>query len=185
MSFTVEGPGSDSDEPGAADAADDAASSTITRRANAFMIDLVLTFAITALIAVTAFFTTAVALVPVVVIAVPGVAIVANTIAVWRIGHTLGQWMLGLSVVESTTGGRIGLGRSVIRALIITSPVIASVVIEFALSAGGGRGWSPAGFVWFVTAVWFFMLVIASAFRTGALHDVATRSTVIHGQPRP
>jgi len=177
-------PGDTSAGPSAADAADDAASSTVTRRANAFMIDLVLTFAVTALVSATAFITSSLELLSVILVVIPAIAVTVNTVSVWRVGHTLGQWLLGLSVVDAQTGSRMGSGRAIVRTLIIISPVLLSVAIGVLLALDGNGGSSPIGYVWFVTSVWFFMLVIASAFRTGALHDVATRSTVIHGQPR-
>ena len=148
------------------------------------MLDLVLTFAVTALVSATAFVTSSLELLLVVLVVIPAVAVAINTVAVWRVGHTLGQWLLGLSVVDAQTGSRIGPGRAIVRTFIIISPALLSVAIGISLALGGSGGSSPIGYVWFVTSVWFFMLVIASAFRTGALHDAATRSTVIHGQPR-
>lgn len=145
-------------------------------RSGAFILDFFLTFLAIVLVYALGF---SMAFGFDVVFAVPCAAIALNTISAWLFGNTLGQRMLGLRVVDRETGSRIGLPRTLLRTLIIVSPVLVLAVAIYspALYSLGNYG-SASTLIWLPALVWLIMFVVAGA-SGRSLHDLAARSTVV------
>jgi len=158
------------------------------RRSGAFILDLFLTFVVVLVATIFTFsfgFDNAYLDTGLFgVLGIPAIAIVGNTVMVWLFGCTLGQRMTGLRVVDATTGRLIGLGRTLVRLAIIISPILLLMLI-LVMSALGSPvygPWGPGfGFVPVIWVVWFAMFLFAAISGRGSVHDIATKTTVVHG----
>ena len=109
---------------------------------------------------------------------VPTLAIVISTILVATVGSTVGQRMLHLRVVDAESSEYVSGGRAVIRTLIIIAPLLALVLL-FSVAPYLRLPVGPVALFWLLPVTWLMMLLIASTSARGALHDWATRSTVM------
>lgn len=111
------------------------------------------------------------------------VALVA-TVLTALFGVTGGKALLGLRVVDAETGGRIGLGRSLVRSLVIVSPILLAVGLTWGLTQ---LPWELTGWYFgsplplFIPIVgWVALLVVFAARpRHRGLQDLAGRSLVV------
>ena len=109
---------------------------------------------------------------------VPTLAIVISTILVATVGSTVGQRMLHLRVVDAESSEYVSGGRAVIRTIIIIAPLLALVLI-FGVAPYLRLPIGPVALFWLLPVAWLVMLLIAASSPRGALHDWATRSTVM------
>jgi len=109
---------------------------------------------------------------------VPTLAIVISTILVATVGSTFGQRMLHLRVVDAESSEYVSGGRAVIRTIIIIAPLLALVLI-FGVAPYLRLPIGPVALFWLLPVTWLVMLLIAASSPRGALHDWATRSTVM------
>ena len=154
---------------------------SIARRSAAFFLDFFFTFCVVLVLVIYGFSSSVSLLTDGVfsIFGVPWIAIALNTLGVWLLGGTLAQRMLKLRVVDATTGQGIGLARTLLRTIIIVSPValIAAATFTPILRYVGYYSNGPSLF-WVPGLAWLVMLVVASA-SGRALHDRAVHSTVI------
>lgn len=154
----------------------------VKRRARAFLLDLGFTAIATWGVSAVASLVGSPRVAVVALFVVPALTVILNTLAVWRFGSSLTQRIFDLVVVDRLSRRNLGFGNALLRSAIIFSPVLLSCATEIAITVFADTNPSIA-YPLFVALVWSVMGAIAAISRAGALHDVATRSSVVRRTP--
>lgn len=115
---------------------------------------------------------------------VPLAVALLDTVLTTAFGVTGAKALLGLRVVDAETGGRIGLGRSLLRSLVIVAPILLLVGLTWGLTQLPWD-WTPWYFgsplpLLIPIAGWAALLaVLAARPRHRGLQDLAGRSLVV------
>lgn len=115
------------------------------------------------------------------ILLVPALAAVLATVLTALFGFTPGKALLGLRVVDATTGGRPGW-RAIIRSLVITAPLLLDLALAWTVGSMFTSDIGLTAFLVLPPVVWVGMLVVLIARRNDryrGVQDLAARSVVV------